>query len=271
MKKIPLHPHHSRDKMRNLKPFELDLFATVLQGEDFKNNQTTKQLNKFIQTNRKVETKPYLLPIGPNFFLQLCSCLIVFKIPSLSVIVSTKKKYIFLEGNFLLYCKKLILFILSRKMGPKGKTQEREARWETWLIPQACIYTFHLQKREVKKAFEEKGKGVLAQSNMSSCLLHYVLLLCILYFLRLSKKKLLSVGLSVSTSVSMYVCLISLQSYPKIYLLRQSFGSTVRLSVYFSAVFCLSGPLIQPQARSSPPKNLLFSIILGKPKKKILP
>ena len=138
------------------------------------------------------------------------------------------------------------------------------------LVNTLGIYTFHLQKREVKKAFEEKGKGVLAQSNMSSCLLHYVLLLCILYFLRLSKKKLLSVGLSVSTSVSMYsvhVCLISLQSYPKIYLPRKLFGSTVRQSVYFSAVFCLSGPLIQPQARSSPQKNLLFSIILGKPKK----
>ena len=34
-------------------------------GADFKNKQTTKQLNKFIQTNRKVETKLYLLPIGP--------------------------------------------------------------------------------------------------------------------------------------------------------------------------------------------------------------
>ena len=35
-------------------------------GADFKNNQTTKQLNNLIWTNRKVETKLYLLPIGPN-------------------------------------------------------------------------------------------------------------------------------------------------------------------------------------------------------------
>ena len=35
-------------------------------GADFRNNQTTKQLNNFIWTNRKVETKLYLLPIGPN-------------------------------------------------------------------------------------------------------------------------------------------------------------------------------------------------------------
>ena len=35
-------------------------------GADFKNNQKTKQLKKFIQTNRRVETKFYLLPIGPN-------------------------------------------------------------------------------------------------------------------------------------------------------------------------------------------------------------
>ena len=34
-------------------------------GADFKNNQTTKQLNNSIWANRKVETKLYLLPIGP--------------------------------------------------------------------------------------------------------------------------------------------------------------------------------------------------------------
>ena len=35
-------------------------------GADFKNNQITKQLNNSILTNRKVEKKLYLLPIGPN-------------------------------------------------------------------------------------------------------------------------------------------------------------------------------------------------------------
>ena len=50
-------------------------------GADFKNNQTTKQVNKSIQTNRKLETKLYLLPIGP--IVYLLSCLIVFKIRSL--------------------------------------------------------------------------------------------------------------------------------------------------------------------------------------------
>ena len=50
----------------------------LLQGADFQNNQTTKQLNSFIWTNGKVETKLYLLPIGPNKIVQLFSCLIVF-------------------------------------------------------------------------------------------------------------------------------------------------------------------------------------------------
>ena len=35
------------------------------QAAYFKNNQRTKQLNNFIWTNRKVETKLYMLPIGP--------------------------------------------------------------------------------------------------------------------------------------------------------------------------------------------------------------
>ena len=35
-------------------------------GSDFKNNQSTKQLSNLIWDNRKVETKLYLLPIGPN-------------------------------------------------------------------------------------------------------------------------------------------------------------------------------------------------------------
>ena len=34
------------------------------QGADFKNNQTTNQLNNSIWAHRKVETKLYLLPIG---------------------------------------------------------------------------------------------------------------------------------------------------------------------------------------------------------------
>jgi len=49
-------------------------------GADFKNNQTTKQefhqehhcslLNNFNWTYRKIETKLYLLPIGPNKTVQ---------------------------------------------------------------------------------------------------------------------------------------------------------------------------------------------------------
>ena len=68
-------------------------------GADLKNNQTTKQLNNFILTNRKVETKLSLHPIGPsivdcrvkslvygpNIIVHLFSCLIVFKIPSLHI------------------------------------------------------------------------------------------------------------------------------------------------------------------------------------------
>ena len=37
-----------------------------LLGADFKNKETTKQLNNFIWTNRKVKPKLYLLPIGSN-------------------------------------------------------------------------------------------------------------------------------------------------------------------------------------------------------------
>ena len=50
-----------------------NLFGVL--GADFKNNHTTKQLNNFIWTNRKVELKLYMLPIGPNRFV-LFSCLI---------------------------------------------------------------------------------------------------------------------------------------------------------------------------------------------------
>ena len=46
-------------------------------GADFKNNQTI-----FIWTNRKVESKLYLLPIGPDRIVYLFGCLIVFKIRS---------------------------------------------------------------------------------------------------------------------------------------------------------------------------------------------
>ena len=55
----------------------------IVLGADFKNNQTTKKLNNFILTNRKVETKLYLFPIGSNKILLLFSCVIVFKIRSL--------------------------------------------------------------------------------------------------------------------------------------------------------------------------------------------
>ena len=61
------------------------LIFCFIQGADFKNNQTTKQLDKFIHTNRKVETKLYLLPFGPNKVVKLFSCLIVFKIRSQSL------------------------------------------------------------------------------------------------------------------------------------------------------------------------------------------
>ena len=48
----------------------IDLLEFTIQGADFKNNQITKQLNSFILTNRKVETKLYLLPIGPLELIQ---------------------------------------------------------------------------------------------------------------------------------------------------------------------------------------------------------
>jgi len=50
---------------------------------DFKNNQTTKQFN------RKVETKLYLLTIGPKRIDLLFSCLIVYKIRSQTKLVLT--------------------------------------------------------------------------------------------------------------------------------------------------------------------------------------
>ena len=36
------------------------------QGADYENNQTIKQLNYFIWTNRKQVTLCFYLPIGPN-------------------------------------------------------------------------------------------------------------------------------------------------------------------------------------------------------------
>ena len=39
------------------------------QGANFKNNKTTKQAFQFIWTNRNVELKLYLLPIGRNKFV----------------------------------------------------------------------------------------------------------------------------------------------------------------------------------------------------------
>ena len=47
-------------------------------GAEFKNNQTTKQLNNFIWTNRNQVKFCFYLPIGPNRIVQLFSCLIVF-------------------------------------------------------------------------------------------------------------------------------------------------------------------------------------------------
>ena len=52
--------------------------STLCLGADFKNNQTTKQLNNSIWTNRKQVKFCFYLPIGPNK-----NCLIVFKIRSL--------------------------------------------------------------------------------------------------------------------------------------------------------------------------------------------
>ena len=54
--------------VKNLNPEQklADCFPIDDLGTDFKNNQTTKQSNNFIWTNRNVETKLYLLSIGPN-------------------------------------------------------------------------------------------------------------------------------------------------------------------------------------------------------------
>ena len=52
-------------------------------GADFKNNQTTKQLNNFYLDQKEGRTKLYLLPIGPDRIVYLFGCLIVFKIRSL--------------------------------------------------------------------------------------------------------------------------------------------------------------------------------------------
>ena len=53
---------------------ELSKVASDFLGADCKNSQTTKQLNNFIWTNRKVETKLHLLHIGPN---KKFNCLVV--------------------------------------------------------------------------------------------------------------------------------------------------------------------------------------------------
>ena len=51
----------------------LQYISVRLQGADFKNNQTTKQVNNYIWTNRKRVKFCFYLPIGPNK-----NCLIVW-------------------------------------------------------------------------------------------------------------------------------------------------------------------------------------------------
>ena len=46
-------------------------------GADFKNNQSTKQLNNFIWTNMKQVKFCFYLLIGPNKIVQLFNCLVV--------------------------------------------------------------------------------------------------------------------------------------------------------------------------------------------------
>ena len=58
--------------------------ALIFRGADLKNNQTTKQLNNSIWANRKVETKLYLLPIGPK------KLFVFFPLPVLSAVSTTK-------------------------------------------------------------------------------------------------------------------------------------------------------------------------------------
>ena len=64
-------------------------------GADFKNNQTTQQLNNYIWTNKKEIKFCVCLPIGPNRIVYFFSCLIVFKIRSLKFYIS-----IFTCSNF---------------------------------------------------------------------------------------------------------------------------------------------------------------------------
>ena len=78
---------------------------SLLQGADFKNNQTTKQLNNFIWANRKVELKLNLLPIGPNRFVLLFSCLVVFKIRSQTI----NDRSTILDAGYLLLAESTIL------------------------------------------------------------------------------------------------------------------------------------------------------------------
>ena len=74
-------------KLLILQPLSADCLAEIFkhvfltfQRADLKNNQTTKQSNNIIWTNRKQEKFCFYLPIGPNKIVQLFSCLIVFKI-----------------------------------------------------------------------------------------------------------------------------------------------------------------------------------------------
>ena len=68
-------------KTHAAKNYVLFALFSILQGADFKNNQTTKQVNNSIWTNRKQVKFCFYLPIGPNK-----NCLIVllfdFKIRS---------------------------------------------------------------------------------------------------------------------------------------------------------------------------------------------
>ena len=53
----------------------------IQQGADFKNNQTTKQVNNYIWTNRKQVKFCFYLPIGPNkncLLVYLFTCFVVW-------------------------------------------------------------------------------------------------------------------------------------------------------------------------------------------------
>ena len=135
--------------------------ALKVQGADFKNNQKQNNYTIFIWTNRKVETKLHLLPIGPDRIVFLFDCLIVFKIRSLDlgmkwaiwVLRVTKLYFVYLKVNniFLSLLKTAFFEVALASLGLiNGLTQRVRGSTHGQILIRAC--TVYISDSEPDKS-----------------------------------------------------------------------------------------------------------------------